>query len=181
MAPAASCPSRLWQWLAVGAACLMPCLAGAQNLYRLDIPFRDDAGRTVRLSEWNGRNAIVTMEYSTCSFMCSTTLYKLRQTQTAADERKDPIDFIVISLEPRNDTPESWQRYRRQRDLMRGNWHFLTAGEKDVPTIARLLDIHYWYEGSHLLHDFRLLRTDAAGDVVRSIAGYDADVNTLLN
>ena len=162
-------------------ACLLPLLAAAQNLYRLDIPFRDDAGRTVHLSEWSGRDAIVTMEYSTCSFMCSTTLYKLRQTQSAADSRKKPVDFIIISLEPHKDTVESWTRYRQQRDLLRGNWHFLTPDEKYVPMIARLLAIDYWYEGEHLLHDFRLLRTDASGQVVRSIAGYDADVGLLLD
>jgi cytochrome oxidase Cu insertion factor (SCO1/SenC/PrrC family) len=120
------------------------------------------------------------MEYSTCTFMCSATLYKLRQTQAAADARLKTVDFIVISLDPRHDTPASWQDYRRQRDLLRDNWHFLTPAEQHVPVVARLLDIRYWYDGPHLLHDFRLLRTDRAGTVMRSIATYAADVEALL-
>lgn len=167
---------------------LLACLAGlgalpalAQNLYRLDLPFVDDRGRSVRLGDWRGREAVVTMEYSACRFMCSITAYKLKQAHAAADRRGKAIDFIVISLDPRHDTPAAWAAYRKERELPEGNWHFLTGPEKATPMLAALLGIAYWYEGEHLLHDFRLLHTAADGQVVRAIGSYDADVNVLLD
>jgi cytochrome oxidase Cu insertion factor (SCO1/SenC/PrrC family) len=172
--------SRMALWK-LALVCAWAAPVAAQNLYRLDLPFRDEQGRTVRLSEWLGRDAIVTMEYSNCAFMCSVTLYKLRQTQTAADERQRSIDFIVLGLDPRRDTQAAWAQYRQQRDLNRANWHFLTPSEADLPALARMLGIKYWYDGPHLLHDFRLLRTDTTGAIVGAVGNYDTDVNRLLD
>ncbi len=172
-----------WARLLACLACwsLFQPVALGQNLYGLDIPFVDDHGQTVHLSDWRGREAIVTMEYSSCRFMCSITAYKLKQTQAAAERRHKAIDFIVISLDPHNDTPAAWTAYRKERDWRGSNWHFLTGPETATPRLAALLGIGYWYEGEHLLHDFRLLRTTAEGDVVRTIKAYDEDVDLLLD
>jgi len=169
------------RWLILGLAWLGLPAAFAQSLYGLDIPFVDDHGRQVRLSDWRGREAIVTMEYSSCRFMCSATLYELKLAQASADRRHKTVDFIVISLDPHNDTPAAWTAYRRERGLSRDNWHFLTGPEGSAAGLARLLGINYWYEGEHLLHDFRLLRTRADGKVVRTVSAYDSDVSAILD
>ena len=167
-------------WALLIGSCLWPLVCGAQNLYSTDISFLDEQGKTVHLSDWKGRNAILTMEYSTCRFMCSTTVSKLRQTQAAADKRNQDIDFIIISLDPKNDSPASWSRYRQERELNRPNWHFLTSSVNDVALVAHQLDIHYWYEGEHLLHDFRLLRTNKEGRITHTVDSFDTDVEKLL-
>jgi protein SCO1/2 len=169
------------RWLVLGLAWLCLPAAWAQGLYDLDIPFVDDRGQPVRLAQWRGREAIITMEYSSCRFMCSATLYELKLAQAAADRIHKTLDFIVISLDPRNDTPAAWAAYRRERGLSRNNWHFLTGPEGSAARLARLLGINYWYEGEHLLHDFRLLRTRADGQVVRTVSAYDADVSAILD
>jgi cytochrome oxidase Cu insertion factor (SCO1/SenC/PrrC family) len=151
-------------------------IAGAAaNLYRLPQTFTDDTGGKVQLRAWSGRPAIVAMEYSNCRFMCSITLLRLQAVQAAADRLGRKFDFIIVSLDPKNDTPAAWVQYRRNRDLLRANWHFLTGSEADTPRLARILGVNYWYYDEHLLHDFRLLRLDSQGNVIRVMDSYDAD------
>jgi cytochrome oxidase Cu insertion factor (SCO1/SenC/PrrC family) len=149
--------------------------AAAEGLYRLPFIFTDDGGRTVGLDQWSGHPAVVAMEYSNCRFMCSITLLRLKEVQAAADRRGIPLQFLVISLDPKNDTPAAWTQYRINRDLQRDNWHFLTASEADTKRLARYLGIRYWYYDEHLLHDFRLLRVGPDGRILKIMTTYDAD------
>lgn len=161
--------------LSIGAA-----RAEGFSVYRIKTPFTDDSGRRVLLQEWSGRPAIVTMEYANCRFICSITLQRLKDVQAAADRANKQFDFIVLSLDPKNDTPEAWTRYRKLRDLDRPNWRFLTAAEKDTPGLARQLGVHYWLYDEHIMHDFRLLRLNEAGEIVKVIDAYDADPNEFV-
>jgi protein SCO1/2 len=155
-------------------------VAAASSLYDLPVAFTDDHGRTVRLADWRGRDTLITMEYANCRFVCSITLQRLKDVQAAADRSGRRIDFLIISLDPKNDTPAEWTRYRTTRDLDRPNWHFLTASVADTPGVARQLGINYWMYLEHIMHDFRLLRVDAAGAVVKTMETYDANADDFV-
>lgn len=160
------------------ACALLPAMAEAReglDVYALPFKLTDDRGRESRLADWRGREAVVSMEYANCRFICSITLQRLKDVQAAADRAKRPLDFIVISLDPANDTPAAWQRYRKSRDLERDNWRFLTASAADTPRIARALGVKYWLYDGHIMHDFRLLKLSASGSVEKVMETYDAD------
>lgn len=154
--------------------------AEAFSVYQIKMPFTDDRGRMVSLRDWSGRPAIVTMEYANCRFICSITLQRLKDVQAAADRAKRHFEFIVLSLDPKNDTPEAWTRYRKTRELDRENWHFLTASVSDTPGLARQLGVRYWLYDEHIMHDFRLLRLNEEGQIVKVMDTYDADLSAFV-
>lgn len=168
------------QVLAGSVCAVLSVSAWCQNLYRMVQPLSDEHGKPVRLSAWNGKPAILAMEYTECTFICSTTLRQLQDTQATADRMGVSYEFIVISLDPKNDTPEAWQRYRRNRKLPRANWHFLTPRPADMPAFARELGVRYWYYDNHLVHDLRLVRVDAEGNVVGTLERFDSDPRDFL-
>lgn len=153
---------------------------GGFSVYGIRTPLMDDHGSKVTLQEWNGRPAIVTMEFSDCRFVCSNTLRRLQEIQAAADRAGKPFDFLILSIDPKNDTPEAWTHYRKIRDLNRANWHFMTASIKDTPDIARKLGVKYWLYDEHIIHEFRVLRLSEAGEIVRVMANYDTDLNEFM-
>lgn len=155
--------------------------AEAFSVYKMSMSFTDDRGRSVMLREWSGRPAIVTMEYANCRFICSITLQRLKDVQMAADRAKRHFDFIILSIDPKNDTPEAWTRYRKTRELDRENWRFLTASANDTPGLARRLGVRYWLYDEHIVHDFRLLRLNEAGEIVKVMDTYDADLNEFVH
>ena len=130
-------------------ATLVSCAAWSApfSFYALPYAFTNDRNETVHLSEWRGKPLILTMEYSNCRFMCTTTFSKMKAIQAAADQKKMQIDFMIVSLDPKNDTPQAWQQYRISREVDRSNWHLLTGSEATTKEFANLIGIKYWYHG----------------------------------
>ena len=150
------------------------------NFYTVPYPFINDRAQTVHLSEWRGKPLILTMEYSNCRFMCTTTFAKLKAIQAAADQQKLQIDFMIVSLDPKNDTPQAWRQYRTSRGVDRSNWHLLTGTEATTKKFADLMGIKYWYMDDHILHDFKIVRLNAQGEIEKSITDYGDEPDSLL-
>jgi len=157
-----------------------PAWSAPTSFYELPNTFTNDQGRVLHLSEWRGKPLILTMEYSGCRFMCSTTFSQMKELQTAADKKRIPIDFVIISLDPDHDTPESWRQYRKTKEIERSNWHLLTGSGATTKEIAALLGIKYWSMGEDILHDFKVVRLNAKGEIEKEITAYGVEPEYLL-
>jgi protein SCO1 len=166
--------------LAVAALLPCPVWCAPFNFYALPDAFTNDQARTVHLSEWRGKPLILTMEYSSCRFMCTTTFSKLKAIQAAADQQNIQIDFMIVSLDPKNDTPQAWRQYRVSREVDRSNWHLLTGSEATTKEFAALLGIKYWTMDEHILHDFKIVRLNARGEIEKEITDYGDEPESLL-
>jgi protein SCO1 len=169
-----------WVWLFVCCTWPHAAQAGGSNFYQLPYNFVDESGRSVQLKQWRNRDTLVTMEYASCQFICSAAVTALKSLQRIADERHTDYDFIIISLDPTHDTPDAWRHYRQVRGLDRASWHYLTPTQSDLPRIASVLGIRYWFDGQILMHDFRVVRFDAQGAVVHALDGYGDNWKSLL-
>lgn len=150
------------------------------SLFAFDDSWVDENGRAVRLSQWRGRPTVVAMEYSACRFVCSVAWRRLVQLQQEADKRGLALQFVILSIDPDNDSPAAWQDYRKARGLTRDNWRFLTAGRRAMARAAGLLGVRWWYADGHLMHDFRIVRLDDEGAVGASVNAYDDGFEALL-
>jgi len=166
--------------LAIAALLPFPASCTPFSFYDLPYTFTNDQARKVQLSEWRGKPMILTMEYSNCRFMCTTTFSKLKAIQTAADQQNLQIDFMIVSLDPKNDTPQAWQQYRVSREVDRSNWHLLTGSEATMKEFAALIGIKYWYMDEHILHDFKIVRLNANGEIEKEITDYGTGPEYLL-
>ncbi|MFO1273872.1 MAG: SCO family protein [Rubrivivax sp.] len=174
---------RLFRNPLLAAALALACGAshGAASLFAFDDTWVDEQGRSLRLAQWRGRPTVVAMEYSACRFVCSVAWRRLVQLQQEADRRGLALEFVVLSIDPDNDSPAAWQDYRRARGLARDNWHFLTAGRGATTRAAGLLGVRWWYADGHLMHDFRIVRLDAEGVVAAAVGTYDEPLDKLLS
>jgi len=153
----------------------------ADTLWQLPYPLVSESGQVLHLSQWSGRPAIVTMEYSQSSVVCSVTLAYLKELQDLLDARGQSADFVIISLDPKNDTPQAWTRYREKFGLARTNWHFLTASEADTPAIAKALNVKYRRYDDLIIHRLRVMRLDREGQVVNVLRSHFEDLNAFLD
>ena len=158
-----------------------PGARAADRLYDQTYHWVDDKGQARQLADWRGRPAILTMEFSNCTFVCSITLKRLQDLQAAMDRRGKQLDIIVVSIDPKNDTPASWTAYRRERGLNRPNWTFLTGNAVDTARLARSVRIAYWYYDEHLMHDFKLVRIDPDGEIRKMVDTFDGNIEALLD
>ena len=69
--------------LVLATLAAFPAWSAPFSFYALPYAFTNDRNETVHLSEWRGKPLIVTMEYSNCRFMCTTTFSKMKAIQDA--------------------------------------------------------------------------------------------------
>jgi len=165
-------PRAWWAGLLCALAQTMVMAAGVP-LWSVPGEFVDDAGQRAPLRRHGGAPTVVAMEYTACRFVCSTAWRRLTDIQAEADRRGQRLRFVVISLDPANDTPALWREYRQMRSLRRDNWTFLTGSRAATDAVVAALGVRWWNYDGAIMHDLRILRLDERGQVVKVMSGYD--------
>ena len=121
----------------------------------------DENGATVRFEAWRGSPILMSMIFTDCTSACPVTIDDLRRATTILAREHRPATFVLVTLDPRNDTPEQLRRFKASRQLP-SEWHLLRGGETDTRELADLLAIHV-VETAHIFHDSRVVVFDANG------------------
>jgi protein SCO1/2 len=166
--------------LSLGAILRTARAAQADNAYELDFGFLDESRRTRHLAEWQGQPVVMTMAYGACRRVCSSTVRQLERLQTMAQQRGQPLQLLVVSLDPAQDRPEDWAALQREHKLDAACWHFLCGSAQATRAVANFLGLRYWSYDDHIVHDFRIARLDAQGRIVASLRWVDEDLSRLL-
>jgi len=104
----------------------------------LDLPFRDETGREVRLGEYFGRRPVIlAFVYFRCPSLCGEVLdglYAALKTLPGED-----YDIVAVSLDPREPPGRAVERRR-------GKGHYLTGEEPAVRRLAEEVGFRYRYD-----------------------------------
>jgi protein SCO1/2 len=119
----------------------------------LDLPFRDETGREVRLGELFGtRPVLMAFVYHSCPMLCT-----LIQNGIAAGlkplklEPGRDFDVVMVSFDPA-DTPESAARKKQEvlsrygRPETAAGWHFLVGGEESIRALTEAVGFRYVFD-----------------------------------
>jgi cytochrome oxidase Cu insertion factor (SCO1/SenC/PrrC family) len=145
----------------------------AQGLWQLPNEFVDEYGTRAKLSHWSGAQTVVAMEYSACKFVCTVNWRRLMDIQEEADRRHLPLRFLIISLDPGNDSPAAWREYKKVRGIQRENWSFVTGNRISTNRVVSILGVKWWYFDNAITHDFRVLRLNDQGRVLTLMTSFD--------
>ena len=119
----------------------------------LDLPFKDESGRDVRLGEFFGlRPVILAFVYYECPMLCTQVLNGLTTSLMVLDETVGrEFDVVVVSFDPR-ETPvlasakkkSNLDRYKRQESA--SGWHFLTGDESSIKALTAAAGFRYAWD-----------------------------------
>lgn len=94
-----------------------------------DLEATDSTGKTVRLSQLDGKVFLIAYVYTTCPRGCAEVVDQMRTMQ--AKFGNDPrFHLVSVSLNPSHDTPEQLARFREAHGLTAANWWFLTGDQE---------------------------------------------------
>lgn len=122
----------------------------------LDLPFRDEAGREVRLGDYFGeRPVVLAFVYYECPMLCTQVLNGLTSSMSALDETVGrDFDVVTVSFDPR-ETPvlasakKAAYLDRYGRDGAADGWHFLTGDEASIAALTSVAGFSYeWDEAT---------------------------------
>jgi protein SCO1/2 len=164
--------------MGAGAACApgaarprpaAPAGAAPGSLFARPWVWSDEQGASVRFDRWRGAPIIVSMVFTTCTSVCPRTIEKLRRVDETLRRQGRAATFVLVTLDPANDTAAQLRRFKDSRQLPPG-WHLLRGGDAETRELADLLRIHVLDDG-HVFHDSRVVVFDAEGRLAGQLPG----------
>ncbi len=123
----------------------------------LDLAFRDESGREVRLGEYfkSDKPVVLSLVYYECPMLCNQILNGLVGSLEAVSFTPgEEFQIVTVSFDPR-ETPELAARKketylrRYRRTGAENGWHFLTGDKASIDRLAQAVGFNYhWDEKS---------------------------------
>lgn len=97
----------------------------------------DPDGRSVRLTDFRGKVVVLHFIYAACPDVCPLHSDRIGRVQDMVNNTpmKTQVQFISISTDPKNDTPDVLRAYGELHAFDVSNWNFLTT-TSDQPSDA---------------------------------------------
>ena len=153
-----------------------------KSLYLLDSTWTSDVGRQIKLGALRGRPQIVALFFTHCEYACPILVGELK-----AIEAKLPpavlgkVDFLLVSIDSKRDTPAELAAFREKRQLARERWTLLRGGADDVRELAALLGVNYAEDSrGQFAHTNLITLLNADGEIAFQHAGLKQDPARLV-
>lgn len=148
----------------------------------LDLPFRDEAGKTVHLRDYLGRRPVIlSLVYFDCPMLCGMTTDGLvRSLRALRLSAGTDFEVLSVSFDPR-ETPEMASAKKgpvmRQYGRKGGadGWHFLTGDKASVDALTKSVGFRYVWdaEQKQFAHATGILVLTPQGKIARYFFGIE--------
>jgi len=119
----------------------------------LDLPFRDETGRAVTLSQYfTGRPVVLSLVYYECPMLCTQALNGLvKGLKVLALEPGRDYAIVTVSFNPRETPAQAAQKKDHYLQLLKkpgagDGWHFLTGDDSSIRLLTGSVGFHYVYD-----------------------------------
>ncbi len=166
--------------------CCRPALAMGkptdQSLYLLDSTWTSDVGRQIKLGALRGRPQIVALFFTHCEYACPILVGELKAIESRLPpEALGKVDFLLVSIDSKRDTPAALAGFRENRQLARERWTLLHGEADDVRELAALLGVNYAEDArGQFAHTNLITLLNAEGEIAFTHAGLKQDPALLL-
>lgn len=147
----------------------------------LDLPVRDDDGRTVPLRNFfngDGPKILIPVYYG-CPLLCTVTLNRFIDAfQDVPYQPGEDVEILAFSIDPRENhelASEKKAIYLKAYPATASGWHFLTAHPKTIRTVTDTIGFGYRYDPKSMeyLHRAAVVFLSSQGEVIRYLHGSD--------
>lgn len=142
-----------------------------------DFEFLSEEGKPVRFSDYEGKALAFTFIFTRCPLpdFCprmSNRFGETRKLLTNEEEGPQNWQFLSISFDPKNDTPQvlkTYAGYYRNQDADR--WLFAVASQETLDKLAPMCDLQFAQENGTIAHNLRTIVLDTKRRVHRVLGG----------
>ncbi len=121
------------------------------------------AGQPLALSSLRGSVVVLAFLYTHCPDTCPLTAEHFRDVQKALGDDAARVQFVAISVDPENDTPEAVRTFTAAHRLG-ANWHYLLGERPHLEAIWALYGVGSFSNGTAVVsHNDAIYLIDAQG------------------
>jgi protein SCO1/2 len=114
------------------------------SIYNVQTNWEKQDGKNIKFSDLKGKVLVTAMIFTSCKTACPKLTAEMR-TISRKVGKVDPkdIQYVLISIDPENDTPEVMKRYLYMNRFDEKEWTFIRGSEEDTRELANIMAVKY--------------------------------------
>ncbi|APD06172.1 cu(2+)-exporting ATPase [Flavobacteriaceae bacterium UJ101] len=114
------------------------------SIFNLTTKWNTEEGKVIELKDLKGETLVVVMIYTTCKSACPRLVADMRNIEKKVSESsKGKVHYVLVSIDPKNDTPERLKKFAKENEMDGEQWTFLQGTESGVREFANILAVKY--------------------------------------
>ncbi|WP_304517111.1 SCO family protein [Cecembia rubra] len=114
------------------------------SIYQLPSEWKTQYGESIEFKNLKGKTLVVVMIYTSCKTACPRLVADMRMIEEKVTGKKGKdIQYVLVSIDPKNDTPEKLKAFAKENGLEDQKWLFLQGNEDDVRDFANIMSVKY--------------------------------------
>lgn len=117
------------------------------SIYNLPETWTTQNGKDIQWKDFKGNVLVVVMIYTSCKTACPILIQDMREIRKAVEAQniahKDKVKYILVSIDPKVDTPEHLKKFAQENNMDDDQWVFLRSDEEKTREFAAVLAVNY--------------------------------------
>lgn len=154
--------------------------ASENSIYQLESEWKTETSKRIMLNELKGKKQIMAMVFTSCTYACPLIVNDMKKIESQI--KGGDVDFLLISIDPKHDTPEALMQYAKNNKLDLKRWRLLTGDENSISELAGVLGFKYKKEPNGSFSHSNIINVlNEAGEVAYQHFGLNQDVQDVLD
>jgi len=114
------------------------------SIYNLPSKWTNQDGKNIELKSLKGKVLVMVMIYTSCKAACPRLVADMRNIETKlGKETKKNVKLILVSIDPKTDTPKKLKSFAIANKMNADPWIFLRSTEENTREFAAVLAVNY--------------------------------------
>ncbi|MFC4871460.1 SCO family protein [Negadavirga shengliensis] len=114
------------------------------SIFHLPSEWTTQHNEKIEFKDFRGQPLVVVMIYTACRTACPRLVADMRHIeQKASSKTSQPVKYVLVSIDPANDTPEKLTQFAKDNGMDGDQWIFLQGSEDGVRDFANILAVKY--------------------------------------
>lgn len=114
------------------------------SIYNLPSKWTTQDGKDIELKSLKGNVLVMVMIYTSCKAACPRLVADMRDIESKLDKKtKQHVKLILVSIDPKTDTPEKLKDFAIANKMNQDPWLFLRSSEENTREFAAVLAVNY--------------------------------------
>ncbi len=147
----------------------------ANSLFNSTVQFNDQNSALFALSQQQGHVQLVAFVYTHCTSVCPIIVADLKRLDGMLSRAlKNKVQFLLVSLDPENDSAKTMKSFLQEHGIASTRWHFVRGNNDDTRELALLFDVRYRQDAGEIAHSNMISVLDTHGVLVYQRKGNDS-------
>ncbi|WP_432670072.1 SCO family protein [Flavobacterium sp. SM2513] len=114
------------------------------SIYNLPEKWTTQNGEDIELKQLRGKVLVMVMIYTSCKAACPRLVADMRNIEKKVPAAlKDKVQYILVSIDPKVDTPERLKAFAIENQMDNEQWLFLRSNDEQTREFSAVLAVNY--------------------------------------